>query len=65
MRDPCLIDLGDAVVSSCCGHGVDRRATVCFSDGREALHGADALAYFAEHGCAPHGSHEERARNTV
>jgi hypothetical protein len=64
-RDPCLVDLGGAVVSSCCGHQRPDLATVAFADGREALHGEAALSFFVEHGCGPVGSLDQRARNTT
>jgi hypothetical protein len=65
MRDPCLGDLGDAVVSACCGHARSDLATVAFADGREALHGEAALAYFQDRGCGPFGDLDQRRRNTT
>jgi hypothetical protein len=65
MRDPCLVELGDAVVSACCGHARPDLATVVFADGRAALHAEDAIRFFAERGCGPSGDVSERRVNTT
>jgi hypothetical protein len=55
----------EAIVVACCGHARPDLATVAFDDGREALHGTAAIAYFKSQGRGPFGDVEERARNTT